>query len=217
MKKKVVVLQVVQFQLCSFFSCSITEMCSIEVVSRTHPAFKRTSDLIKGQFHECRQLVAKRWASRHINSSDFLILSTRVSRITRAGERHYEVCGFGVVHSKPESMYMDIVCSSHRQGRALIETAERLAHSNRKPLVTLKALHNVIGWYKNLGYNRTNNDCNPKKDSIGIHVVPKGDPKFGYPMSKCLLKASKEKSTTPTAAPSPKRTTRLSASKRSLR
>lgn len=188
--------------------------CSIEVVSRTHPAFKRTSDFIKGQFHECRQLVAKRWATRHINSADFLILSTRVSRVSRSEENHYEVCGFGVVHSKPESMYLDIVCSSHRQGRMVIEAAENLAASKNKPLVTLKALNNVIGWYKKLGYNRTNNDCNPKTDSIGIPVVPKGDSKSGYPMSKCL---TKDTTTNTQKSSLLGKTRRVSASKNSHR
>ena len=62
-------------------------------------------------------------------------------------------------------MYIDILCSKHGKGRALIEAVEKFASEMRGVrLVALRAAWSgLLGYYRKLGYERITNAC--KADS----------------------------------------------------
>jgi len=97
-------------------------------------------------------------------------------------------------------LYIDLVCSQRRKGRALLEKVELLAkHSRIKRLALRSAFKPLIRYYRKHGYKRIANPCKPPsrkqrhiKRSLDQHYMVYDDNEKkmvsgdGWWMSKCI-------------------------------
>lgn len=89
----------------------------------------------------------------------------------------------------PQVFYIDLVCSAHKKGRALLEQAEKYALKKGIRLMGLRAAQSgLIPYYKRLGYKRVANSCR-KRRTGNKRVMKRLDVDTDYDgfwMSKCL-------------------------------
>ena len=87
------------------------------------------------------------------------------------------VDGFLLAHVKrlgtARVFYIDVVCSRHRKGKALIRGAEALARKLGCRVVALRAAtQGVVAYYLRLGYRCVANACTSRRDlPPGAHAV----------------------------------------------
>ena len=149
---------------------------------RTLPDYIRA--LLHGQFvANCRGHVNYvGYGRRAIKTADLIIVSTRKAGDTlRSGRHRVELCGFALLKIHENELYVDIVCSSHRQGRVLLQEAERKGRAMGKPLIKLSALPHVVSYYARLGYLESDNACDASRP-----IRRSGNEWDGYRMTRCL-------------------------------
>ena len=151
---------------------------------RTVP--KRVFELVKGQFVEhCKGWVSHRWAVQGKESAlqraTHIIIATTPGVKLRTGKSATKILGFALLDSRKATIYIDVVCSSKRKGRAIIQRAESFGKSLQKSRVDLSALPHVVGYYKKLGYVEKTNAC-----SVRSKITRKGSAVNGYRMTKCI-------------------------------
>ena len=94
----------------------------------------------------------------------------------------------------PKIYYIDLLCSRHRKGRALLRAAEVHAAQLGCRFMALRAAdEGLIPYYRSNGYYRVFNDCSRTRrrtqaDKVNLALMDKDTDLDGFWMSKCLYK-----------------------------
>ena len=160
---------------------------------------KRASKTWGGVKHQCRKKEGKgtvlainvAYVREHmIDKAQHLFY---FARYTKRKRKLQEFCGFLLAREKninnQRVFYIDLLCSQHRKGSALLAKAEAYAKKQRFKLTALRAATpGLLKYYRNKGYKRNTNAC------VGVdrddRVFRRGDLDTdlddGWWMSKCL-------------------------------
>ena len=137
------------------------------------------------------------WLDELVN--DFKYLLYYESEGTR--KRHTRIDGFLVCSDKKlnfegenQFLYVDVVCSKFRKGKALLLQAEVLAKELGYTTIALNALPHVVSYYRQLGYATAFDNCKTEsraqRNFRRVELNPYEHLSDGVWMTKCLIHAA---------------------------
>ena len=111
--------------------------------------------------------VWHRYARTYMRERATVVVWTDQGACTsRADQGNACICGFGLGYEKREAdtdvFYVDLVCTQHRQGRAILRALENHAKTKGLKVVALRAaVPELVKVYERHGYRRVANACLP--------------------------------------------------------
>lgn len=165
--------------------------------------YREYHDGLTAYQRNCGVFIGKNYLKKALNEADFIILAFKnaneIKNLPRLRSQTTDrvVAGFAFLKkSKQNGLYVDLICSNNRLGKAILLRIERKAKEIGAEFVDLNAVENALPFYERNGYQYARNPT--KSDSAHPCKMSKASPKhrakkwdetsYVWRMAKCVDK-----------------------------
>ena len=140
----------------------------IVTLHKGNPMYDAYINFILGQGPSlCKAMVSYTYLKNKkvLNSANMIIVASTSTRLRTKSK--IDLHGFALVQTKPESLYVDIICASG-VGKKILQEVYKAGREMRKKYVSLSALPRVINFYRKEGFIHSENGCKENQSTTTI-------------------------------------------------
>ena len=163
--------------------------------------YREYHDGLAAYQRNCGVFIGKNYLKKALNEADFIVLAfnNEIKHLPRLRSQTTDrvVAGFAFLkRSEQNGLYVDLICSNNRLGKAILSRIERKAQEIGAEFVDLNALDNALPFYERNGYqyvrNPTKSDpahpCKMSKPSPKHRARKRDEMGYLWRMAKCVDK-----------------------------
>lgn len=184
--------------LCLAQSCRRRRTLSKDRVGGSHCKDTKATPVCAGVRNQCvkgrKLMIHPEFAEYAVKRAQYLLYYDRQLEDGGTWCAGFAICRVLKIKST-RFMYIDLVCSRHKKGRALIKDIENIAKGLKISVVGLRASSkNLLSYYRKAGFHQTTNQCKDETKALRLFrrtvldktALKDGKPFDGWFMSKCI-------------------------------